>query len=167
MKLWRKIAEKMRRKPERSKNNPKGRWKPINGRIDGDAPYMVRYYLFECRWFDIYIHQIMRSDDSPDFHDHPWPFFHVILEGRYFEESPDIFESLTTPGKQIVSFDHNLRKPGFMAFRPADYAHRLELTHGEVWTLVISGRKRREWGFLDRITGCWTQWRKYTEGERC
>jgi len=160
VKLHRKIAARIKRGPERTRDNPKGRWRNINGRGD-DQPYIVRYYLFECRFFDIYIHEIKRSDDSPDYHDHPWPFVHVILEGEYIEEAP--WEAV----KSRIVKRVRRRTPGYIAFRKANYAHRLELDKGDAWTLVMSGPRSRKWGFVDRVTGCWTHWKAYVQGERC
>ena len=38
-----------------------------------------RYRLLSTPWFNIYIHNILRSDEDAHFHDHPWGFFSFIL----------------------------------------------------------------------------------------
>lgn len=157
MKIHKWIANRLKRGPERTSENGKGKWRSINGRHD-DEPYLIRYFLFDSRWFDIYIHEIKRSDDAPDFHDHPWPFFHMIMEGSYIEEAP---------GENLGEKFRNRRKRGYFAFRRAEYAHRLVLDQGDAWTLVISGKRCRKWGFVSALTGCWVHWKSYIEGERC
>lgn len=117
-------------------------------------PYLIRYTVFKTQWFAVYLHRILRSDSTADYHDHPWAFAHLILEGRYIEETP------SRPARRV--------RPGSFAIRGPRYAHRLELIDGEVWTLVIVGRKRRQWGFVGRRTGCWLPWDRYVfSGERC
>lgn len=124
-----------------------------------DEPYLSRYTVFKTRLLSVYLHQIHRSDSTDDYHDHPWLFFHVILEGGYWEERPDRPDRLTSPGS--------------WAFRKPRYAHRLQLlTRGgsevETWSLVVIGPRVRVWGFLGRLTGCWVPWNKYVfDGERC
>lgn len=36
---------------------------------------------------DLYLHNIIRSDDDPDPHDHPWGFTGFIISGGYLDES--------------------------------------------------------------------------------
>ncbi len=54
--------------------------------------YLRRFYLFRSKWFgmnfgDVYLHHIVRSDDDPDPHDHPWGFTGLILSGGYMDQS--------------------------------------------------------------------------------
>jgi hypothetical protein len=60
------------------------RERPLPGQAEGD-PYLYRYRLCGGRWGAVYLHRIVRADNAPDLHDHPWPFWHIILEGGYFE----------------------------------------------------------------------------------
>jgi hypothetical protein len=131
----------------------------INGRSDLDAPYLVRYFVFRSPLLSVYLHKIMRPDDTADLHDHPWGFFHVLLCGGYREEWLD-------RRAVLVAAD---RGPGRWAFHRAGYAHRIgALTGGPVWTLVVVGPRCRKWGFVDRTKRCWTHWKAYTrEGFRC
>ena len=52
--------------------------------VDGQ-PYLRRYYILKTRWFRIYLHEILRSDEDRDCHDHPWNFTSIILKGGYWE----------------------------------------------------------------------------------
>lgn len=118
-------------------------------------PYMERYYiLFKDRpsWFpfNIFVHNLKRSDED-DLHDHPWPYFSLILKGGYWET--------TKQGKFW-------RAPGHFRFRKANSFHRLEIepTVGEVWTLFCPGKRQKDWGFIKN--GEWVQWRKYIDDKK-
>jgi hypothetical protein len=145
--------------------------KVINGRAAEGPPLIVRWKLLGIPGLKVYIHKICRPDDTPDYHDHPWPFWHRILEGAYREELPG--------GRSRV-----LRE-GYSAFHGPGYAHRVadvrlpkDPMHGsgpietetyfeDAWTLVVVGPRLRHWGFVDAARGCWTPWERYTAGERC
>jgi hypothetical protein len=142
----------------------KGHFELLHDRQRREEPYMTRYRVFRSALLSVYVHQIHRGDDSPDLHDHPWPFFHAILEGSYAEEYLDRRgrdrEVTRHPG------DWTLHRPG--------YAHRLELFHDaerrpiEVWTLVVIGPKVREWFFIGKRTRCRVPWRDYVfHAARC
>lgn len=104
-----------------------------------DNPYLYRWYLIpRNRYFNIYLHKFLRDDDDRALHDHPWWFISLILKGGYFERV-----------KQTV-----LRRDRFsLAFRPATHRHRVILFRDALgpkqpcWTLIITGRKKRIWGF--------------------
>lgn len=96
------------------------------------SPYMRRWYVIpRNRWFNIYLHNIVRSDDDRALHDHPWWNLSILLKGSYREVTPK------------GTF---LRGAGSVVFRRATAAHRLEVD-GSTWSLFITGRKVREWGF--------------------
>src|SRR5271157_1654536 len=44
-----------------------------------------RYRLLSTPWFNVYLHQILKSDEDRHFHDHPWSFFSFLLKGSYRE----------------------------------------------------------------------------------
>lgn len=92
--------------------------------------YLVRYSIFSCRWFAVKIHNILLSDDDC-LHDHPWKFYSLILWGGYIEH--------TEKGKRIYH-------PGNFLIRPAEFKHRLEICQ-PAWSLVITFKKVRKWGF--------------------
>lgn len=107
-----------------------------------ERPYLRRWYLIpRNRWFNVYLHQFLRDDDDRALHDHPWWFISVMLRGAYMEHLED--------GRIIGRYAPSI------AIRPALHRHRVQLfpTGGPwsprrpCWTLVITGRKYREWGF--------------------
>jgi hypothetical protein len=105
-----------------------------------DNPYMIRWFVIPRNpWFNIYLHKFCRDDDDRALHDHPWWFISIMLKGSYIEHRS---------GKPSL-----IRHALSFAFRPAVAQHRIELfrdDHGAIipcWTLVITGRKKRTWGF--------------------
>ena len=102
-----------------------------------DHPYMKRWYVIPRNpWLNVYLHKFLRDDDDRAVHDHPWWFLSLVLWGRYWE------------------WDHvNAEWPaytrgfGSIAFRRAEHRHIITLPDGPCWTLVITGPKKRVWGF--------------------
>jgi hypothetical protein len=100
------------------------------------------------------VHEILRSDEGRDPHDHPWPFLTIILRGGYWETRYD-----RETGEEVGTKWHG---PGSVLFRPAGAFHMLTLRSqlsftscGEVChrydqtvTLFITGRYQQRWGFL-------------------
>lgn len=136
--------------------------------FQGD-PYLVRWTLFSCRAFGIFIHQILRSDDDRDLHDHPWPFWTFILKGRYTEyvpmDSPPLWNYYrsSTRNECEMSLKSKVCGPGTLVRHKAEDCHRLELDK-PVWTLFIHGRRCREWGF--HTPDGWIDWRTYIDKVR-
>lgn len=108
--------------------------------------YMERYWLVPYnKWLpSARIHHILSSDDARAFHDHPWPYLTVILKGGYFEVRPQYDSSGLYIGET-----KKWHGPGSVLVRRSSSYHRLELPEGRTaWTLFITGRYRRKWGFL-------------------
>lgn len=139
----------------------------IGGRTN---TYMERWYLIpHNRFFNVYLHHFLRSDDDRALHDHPWWNFSWLLKGEYEEVTADMDgvlqmamseddhqflreERLKPGGKRKVT----RRKAGQMALRLAKKAHRIQLLKDAagreqpVWTLFVTGPKLRVWGFWCR-----------------
>jgi hypothetical protein len=97
------------------------------------------------RLFNIYLHQILRSDDDRALHDHPWINCSIILKGRYMEVTP------------ANSF---MRRRWSVTFRRAVAAHRLVIARGEsCWSLFITGPMIRQWGF--HCPQGWRHWKLF------
>jgi hypothetical protein len=110
------------------------------------SPYMIRWSLwlpFGCR---LMLHHILRSDSDRVLHDHPWAFMSVVLWGGYTEQTRD---------------RRKWRGVGSVGAYPAEHQHRVILDNGTpAWSLVLRGRRVREWGFID-AEGRWTKWTTY------
>jgi hypothetical protein len=94
-------------------------------------PYLCRYRLFRCPWFKIVLHHILRSDEDPDLHCHPWAFVSIVLWAGYLE---------------ILPSSARIIRPGQVVRHRATDAHRLILER-PAWTLVFMTGKKRHWGF--------------------
>src|ERR1700674_4566521 len=109
------------------------------------SPYLRRWWVIpRNRWFNIYLHHILASDDDRALHDHPWINCSIILKGRYRE---------VTPNKTVE------RRAWRPILRRAVAAHRLVIRPSEsCWSLFITGPIVRQWGFH-----CPKGWRVWTE----
>lgn len=104
-----------------------------------DAPYLKRWYLIPPnRRVNLYLHRFCRSDEPEALHDHPWDFVSILLTHRYLE---------------VTDTAATVRTAGSIALRRAEHRHRIRLFtdgHGTpqpCWSLVITGPRRRPWGF--------------------
>jgi hypothetical protein len=110
--------------------------------------YLRRWWVIprneQC---NVYLHEILHSDDDRAFHDHPWENTSLLIDGSYIEHTPEgTFE----------------RRAGYTITRPAHALHRLEiLPGGRAVTLFMTGPIVREWGF-DCPKG-WVPWRKFVD----
>jgi hypothetical protein len=128
-------------------------------RRDDGTPYLIRWFIIYRSWFgQIMLHKILLTDnDCP--HDHPWSFTSIMLKGTYIEHEH----------RGFTSFWHLVRSrkitaPAIM-FRPASWAHTLEIPGKPVWTLVFTGRKSRSWGFWTKKG--WLHHSKYKSTNSC
>lgn len=134
-----------------------GRKRIVMDRVE-DKPYLERYYLFlknrDSFPFNIFLHRFLRSDPD-DVHDHPWPYFTLILRGGYWEWVPQ-FNNKGDKIGEIAKW----RAPGHFRICSAHSFHRIELDPDvDCWTLFVPGMKQRDWGFL--VKNRWVQWEQY------
>lgn len=112
-----------------------------------EDPYLLRWYIIPRNpVLNVYLHKFLRSDDDRALHDHPWWFLSLMLRGRYDE---------------VTERKIQRRHAGSIAFRPAEWRHRVQLcnyddlrmspngraTELPCWTLIVTGRRVRTWGF--------------------
>lgn len=111
------------------------------------SPYIRRWWVIpRNRFFNIYLHEVLRDDDDRALHDHPWANCSIVLRGGYYEVTPR---------------GRFWRNPGSVTFRRPRAAHRLELLRAgdgpanllktdhsvSSWSLFITGPRVRVWGF--------------------
>lgn len=115
-------------------------------------PYLKRWWVIpRNRWFNIYIHKFMPSDDDRALHDHPWINVSLVLYGGYIEHS------IAAGGVH----SETARNAGDVVARLASTAHRIELREWkECWTLFLTGPAMRSWGF--HCPRGWVHWRDFT-----
>lgn len=120
---------------------------------DPERPYLLRWWLIpRNRWFNVYLHMFLRSDDDRALHDHPWPWLSMILGGRYVEHT------IRAGGIH----QRRERSAGSVAMRLPWTAHRVEVFDGELaWTLFVTGPVLRTWGF--HCQNGWKRWQDFTD----
>lgn len=122
-------------------------------------PYMKRWWLIPKNGCcNIYLHQVLRSDDDRALHDHPWASVSIVLDGGYWELLPR-FADTWPHNRQLTP---HWRAPGSVTFRAARAPHRLVLSAAPSWSLFITGPKVREWGFW--CPQEWRYWEKFAAG---
>lgn len=115
-----------------------------------DDPQVRRWWVIpRNRWFNIYLHHFMRSDEDCALHDHPWVNLSLLLTSTYVEHTIRAGGiSVRTP-----------RRAGDIKLRWATAAHRIELDNGPMWTLFITGPVTRDWGF--HCPNGWRHWKEF------
>jgi hypothetical protein len=121
-----------------------------------ENPYLLRWWVIpRNRFFNVYLHCFMRSDDDRALHDHPWSNVSVLLKGCYIEH---------TVRAGGINVRTELRAPAIRPRLFGSFAHRVELFDGFCWTLFITGPRYREWGFHCPERG-WIHWKQFTATE--
>jgi hypothetical protein len=105
-----------------------------------------RWRILATPWFNIYIHNILRSDEEAHPHDHPWNFLSFILKGGYTEAWLPFYEDVAY--RNGVPLLNSTRKPGTVVYHDAKDFHKLTLLKDSAWTLVFTfGKRRPTWGY--------------------
>lgn len=117
--------------------------------------YMTRWYIFDCKFFGIKLHKIVMSDYDCC-HDHPWDFISIILKGGYVEH--------TEIKSTLIEKESRIYHPGSILFRKAEHRHKLEI-HQPCWTLVLTLKRRRKWGFW--TSKGWIHWKNFVSTQNC
>jgi hypothetical protein len=102
-----------------------------------ECPYLIRWRL-ETPFGSFRVHHWLGPDDSRAFHDHPWWFLTFVIRGCYGDQAPD-----DSPAGYRTEF---LRAPA-VRFRPALHRHTVVPCPGGAWTILVTGRRTRAWGF--------------------
>lgn len=124
---------------------------------DPECPYLQRWVI-EIFGYGLRLHHWYRSDDKRAPHDHPYGFVTLVLKGGY----TDVSFEYTTDGTGFTPAKDKLRL-GSIRYRAAEHSHWVDVNSGGCWTLMLSGRQKRRWGFwVSKRTGFkWTKSNKY------
>jgi hypothetical protein len=109
--------------------------------------------------YNLYLHEVFRSDDDLDPHDHPWVWGTLILWGGYVDELWEV----PADGSPRRIKDHEVMKPGTWRRRAPGHLHRLRLfpwRKKPTWTLVFIGPRKQPWGFQTADVG-WMPFEQY------
>lgn len=132
-------------------------WRKPDINIGGDnRPYLRRWWIIRRnKWFNVYLHNIVRSDDDRAKHDHPWASLSFVIWGSIIEHYDD---------RKGRAKTRVLRAPR-VVYRSATFAHRLEvIPGGNAWTLFVTAPRVREWGF--HCPKRWVHWKEFTGGRK-
>lgn len=121
----------------------------IGGQAD---PYLLRWWVIpRNNWFNIYLHEIRRSDDDRALHDHMYLNLSILIEGEYIEH---------TIAQGGVHHQRHF-KAGDWTWRLPSKAHRLQVLGKRTTTLFITGPRVRQWGF--HCPQGWVHWKKFVD----
>lgn len=115
--------------------------------IIGDN-YLRRWWVVPRNPFcNVYLHEMLHSDDDRALHDHPWVNRSLIIAGSYVEVTPE---------------GEFARRPGDIIERQPESLHRLVVVPGaRVVTLFFTGPVVREWGFA--CPQGWVPWQQFVD----
>lgn len=127
-----------------------------------EQPYMRRHWLLpRNRFFNVYVHEFLRSDDDRALHCHPWLFnASWLIDGSYTEHT------IAEGGVHVAT----PRKAGDFKFRWGRAPHRVELlsapcgrtiAYAPCWTVFITGPVVRVWGF--HCPKRWVPWKEFVD----
>jgi len=110
--------------------------------------YLRRWWVIPRNpWCNLYLHELLKSDDDRALHDHPWPNTSFLIFGCYLEHTPE---------------GQFMRRAGDVIHRPAEALHRLEVIPGKrAISLFATGPKVREWGF--QCGHGWVHWKDFAD----
>ena len=112
--------------------------------------YLSRLTLLRTPWFSIKLHWIHKPDPDRDLHDHPWWFVSFVLSGGYRE--------MTCADPTVHPQVENTVR--WFNMKNSREAHRISYVMPKTLTLVITGGKKKSWGFYDNM-GRFTDWKTY------
>jgi hypothetical protein len=124
--------------------------------------YLRRLRIVQTPWFGNYLHWIFTPDLDQDPHDHPWPFWTIVLRGGYDECRWKIRPCCVQGSLEHAEFSIHRWKRFSIHKVDMDEAHQIFSIKPNTTTLVFVGRRRREWGFY--TPDGFVDWRKYKNG---
>lgn len=125
--------------------------------------YLVRWRVIQTPWFGVFVHKINEPDFDRDCHDHPWNFTSIILRGGYTEEVWPVPRHLFMPdtlGAAPISYQRrwNLFSRHRMT---TEKAHKIISVKPGTISLILVGRRFRDWGFW--TPQGWVVWTEYLD----
>lgn len=130
-----------------------GHYEAIPSR-DGKSLYLLRCWLSQPKRDEhgrlesgnsMLLHAFAQPDDDGALHNHPWGFVTHILQGGYTElrRREMSFSDIVMPHT-----DRRIMRAGDVAERDLADWHMITELHGPTWTLVHTGTRCMDWGFL-------------------
>lgn len=125
-----------------------------------ENPYMLRWWwLPRNRFFNIYLHKMLKDDDDRALHDHPWPSLSHMVSGEIIEHY-----QVAVAGVGAYTETRKLTA-GQWVWRGAKFAHRLAVPPQDdiPMTIFITGPRVRDWGF--HCPKGWRHWQDFVSSE--
>lgn len=130
-----------------------------------DCPIMYRWTVRpwsdrkrDVRW-KLMVHHFLPNSDDRDVHDHPRPFYTLVLWGGYDDIAqcpqcdgagtfvPTVAAAMCSKCRGAGYVLREAMRPGVVRFRRADHTHRTRTHPTGAWTVVLMGPLERMWGF--------------------
>lgn len=120
----------------------------------------------------VYLHRFLASDEDFDLHNHPWEATSIILAGGYVEERRvedsvafwltfgGVTGKVKEPCFRVLTVEYD---PGDINPLRAGTFHRVTLKEHDCWTVIRVGKRVQSWGFWNRDTGDFLQWREHAK----
>lgn len=105
-------------------------------------PYLRRWIL-DLGPFAIRLHHWLCSDDERAPHDHPYWMAILVLHGGYFDVEYPVHD--LAPSLDHVVLDR--LRVGSVRLRRPEHVHYVKVMPGGCWSLLLTGRQSRVWGF--------------------
>lgn len=97
---------------------------------EDNSPYLERYFINGS----YYLHRFVARDVDYGVHDHPWRWaFSFIIIGAYLEK---------------LRYGNAKFRRWFNYIGP-NHFHQIVEAEPKTWTLFLTGKKVKEWGFLN------------------
>jgi hypothetical protein len=127
----------------RKANNEHGeRWSLLHAvkvqALDGTT-LIDRFRIIQTPWFGLLLHRLRTADDERALHNHPWPFWSLVLRGGYVEK----IEPAPVAGSSGMRVNDTFSLHSFRL----DQRHRIAWVAPGTVTLVLTGRRKQAWGF--------------------
>lgn len=103
--------------------------------------YLVRLRIVQTPQFAVYLHDINEPDGDRDPHDHPWTFWSFVLRGSYTETLHVMPHVLLDATRENTWRRWSLHRMG------RETAHRITHAAPGLKTLILTGPRKRNWGF--------------------
>lgn len=120
---------------------------------DPSRVYLRRRRIIQTPWFGILWHQIFLRDSDRDPHDHPWPFTSFVVRGGYREK---IFPNPDATLAHAVT--REWKRFSWHAIDTTAAHQIIDVVPGTI-TLLLTGRRSREWGFW--TSSGFVRWQSY------
>lgn len=117
------------------------------------------------KWFNIYLHKWVSSDEARALHDHPWKFnASILIHGSYIEHT--LYKNPRRVNEGEIVFrrgaaPHRIELDQAGWSMPCDKYPKGEMLFEHCVTIFITGRKFREWGFL--CPKGWRHWEDFCD----